>query len=268
MSNAKRLRAAAVIITAMACNGQDHPTVPDPAFAAAVERGRALFAPKCGFCHGNDATGKSGPDLVRSKLVLHDENGNLIGPVVRAGRPSRGMPAFAGLTDEQVSDIAAFLHSRASAAKDRLNYEIKGVLTGDAKEGEAFFNGAGGCKACHSPTGDLQGIAKRYQPVDLQKQFLYPVPSFQDYELGRKTGPLPRPTAVVTLPSGQTVKGVVEHIDEFNVAIRDAEGWYRTWPRDSVKLELHDPLEAHRDLLPRYTDADMHNMLAYLETLK
>ena len=104
MCNARVLRLLAVVVTAAACMGQDR---------AAVERGRALFAPKCGFCHGNDATGKSGPDLVRSTVVLHDENGNLIGPVLRAGRPARGMPAFAGLTDQDVSDIAVFLHSRA-----------------------------------------------------------------------------------------------------------------------------------------------------------
>jgi len=31
----------------------------------AAERGRKIFVPTCGFCQGNDAHGKSGPDLVR-----------------------------------------------------------------------------------------------------------------------------------------------------------------------------------------------------------
>src|SRR5262249_34980110 len=79
-----------------------------------AERGRKIFVPTCGFCHGNDAHGKSGPDLVRSALVLHDNKGDAISPVIRNGRTERGMPAFSALSAEQIADISMFLHSRAA----------------------------------------------------------------------------------------------------------------------------------------------------------
>src|SRR5881227_2974859 len=48
----------------------------DSADQAAVERGRKQFGQSCGFCHGPDATGARGPDLVRSPLVTFDVMGN------------------------------------------------------------------------------------------------------------------------------------------------------------------------------------------------
>src|SRR5580692_7473809 len=101
----------------------------------AAERGRKIFVPACGFCHGNDAHGKSGPDLVRSALVLHDNGGDAIGPVIRNGRPERGMPAFASLTNEQIEDISTFLHSLAQDVSNRFAYKIGDLITGDATKG-------------------------------------------------------------------------------------------------------------------------------------
>ncbi len=235
---------------------------------AAVARGKAIFVPSCGFCHGNDAAGKGAPDLIRSAVVLHDEKGSTIGPVVLNGRVDKGMPAFPSLTSEQIADIAAFLHSRTQATANRFTYEIKGLMTGDAKAGEAFFNGAGKCNTCHSPTGDLAGIAAKFQPADLQRRFLDPEPSWVDLLMGKKVKP-PTPAKVaVTLVTGETVSGDLVHMDEFSVTFRDANGWTRSVSRQDAKVDVKDPLAAHRDLLPQYTDADMHNMLAYLETLK
>src|SRR3954447_3984960 len=108
--------------------------IPDP---AAVERGKALFAPACGFCHGTNATGAEGPDLVRSAVALRDEGGDEIGAVIRAGRP--GMPAFPQMTDPQIKDIAAFKRDRQQAAIDRGSYTLKNINTGDAKRGETYF---------------------------------------------------------------------------------------------------------------------------------
>src|SRR5581483_3472304 len=119
---------------------------------AAAERGRKIFVPTCGFCHGNDARGKSGPDLVRSALVLHDNKGDTIGPVIRNGRPDRGMPAFPSLSSEQIADISTFLHSRAADASNRFAYKIGDIVTGNPQKGAAFFNGEGHCDTCHSPT--------------------------------------------------------------------------------------------------------------------
>ncbi len=235
---------------------------------AAVERGRKTFVPTCGFCHGNDARGKSGPDLVRSALVLHDKKGDAIGPVIHNGRPERGMPAFPSFTPEQIADIATFLHSRAADVSNRFGYKIGEIVTGDSAKGSEFFHGAGHCDTCHSPAGDLAHIASRYQPVELQRRMLYPAPNLIDVFLGRAVKP-PAPTKVtVHLPSGEEVSGTLDHIDEFSVSLHDSSGWYHSFSRQNAKLDIQDPRAAHEALLPKYTDDDMHNVLAYLETLK
>ena len=235
-----------------AAPAQSHPKDP------AVERGHQQLEQSCGFCHGQDATGGRGPDLVRSPLVAHDVKGNLIGEVIRHGRPDKGMPAMS-LTDEQIADIAAFLHARAAEALSSAEvpkvYSVEKLLTGNAEAGKTFFEGPGGCKNCHSPSGDLSGVAKKYSPIELQARMLYPE--------GKHVT-----TAIVTLPSGEQVKGPLEHADDFVVALRDASGWYRSFPRDRVKVELQDPLEAHRQLLDKLTQADVHNLFAYLQSLK
>ncbi|HEX6545672.1 MAG TPA: c-type cytochrome, partial [Bryobacteraceae bacterium] len=224
--------------------------------------------PTCGFCHGNDARGKSGPDLVRSTLVLHDNKGNTIGPVVRNGRPDRGMPAFPSLTSGQIADISTFLHSRAADVSNRFGYKIGDIVTGDPKKGATFFNGAGHCETCHSPTGDLAHVAGKYDPVELQRRMLYPAPNLLDVYLGKVTKPA-KPTMVsVHLADGKTVSGVLDHMDEFSVSLRDAAGWFRSYSRADVTVDVKDPRAAHQALLPKYTDDDMHNVLAYLETLK
>lgn len=234
---------------------------PDP---AAVERGQKLFAPTCGFCHGPDGTGKSGPDLVASSLVIRDNGGDLMGRVIHDGRPGKGMPAFASLTGPQIADISAFLHSQIRAAANRFAYSFQEVVTGNPQAGQAYFNGAGKCSSCHSATGDLAGIANKFQPPDLQARLVYPGPSFPGFG-----GPPPKPpTAVVTLPSGETVTGALIARDPFNITLRDASGSPRALPVDGSKIQVDDPLKAHKELIDTITDAQMHDLLAYLETLK
>jgi cytochrome c oxidase cbb3-type subunit 3 len=232
-----------------------------PADPVAAARGQKLFVQNCGFCHGSNATGAEGPDLLRSTIVLHDEKGETIGPVVLKGRPDKGMPSFSGLTQAQFYDLAEFLHLRVEQAANRFGYKMQNVVTGNAKAGEEFFRGAGGCIACHSPTGDLTHIASKFEPAELQAQFLYPVESPE-----REAATAPRIT--VTLASGERISGKIKRMDDFEISMWDASGAYRSWPCTEVKIEISDPLEAHRELLNKYTDADMHNVLAYLETLK
>jgi cytochrome c oxidase cbb3-type subunit 3 len=189
--------------------------------------------------------------------VAHDVKGDKIGEVIRLGRPDKGMPAMP-VTDQQVLDIAAYLHARALEAVRSSGvpstYPIEKLLTGNPEAGKTFFNGAGGCKSCHSPTGDLATIATKYSPIELEARMLYP----HDKHI----------IAVVTLPSGEELKGPLAHADDFVIALHDASGWYRSFSRDRVKLELQDPLSAHRELLDRLTQADVHNLFAYLESLK
>ncbi len=234
----------------------------------AAERGRKIFVPTCGFCHGNDAHGKSGPDLVRSALVLHDNKGDVISPVIRNGRPDRGMPAFSALSADQIADISTFLHSRAADVSNRFAYKIGDLITGDALKGAAFFNGDGHCGSCHSTTGDLAHVATKYEPAELQRRMLYPAPNLIDVFLGRAVTP-PAPTEVtVQLASGEQVSGTLDHLDEFTVAMHDSAHWFRSFPRESVTVNVRDPRAAHDALLPKYTDQEMHDVLAYLETLK
>jgi cytochrome c oxidase cbb3-type subunit III len=234
----------------------------------AAERGRKIFVPTCGFCHGNDAHGKSGPDLVRSALVLHDNNGDVIGPVIRNGRLDRGMPAFAALTAEQIADISTFLHSRAADVSNRFAYKIGDVITGDAQRGAAFFNGDGHCASCHSPTGDLAHVATKYDAVELQRRMLYPAPNLIDVFMGKAVTPPAPPKVTVHLANGEQVSGTLDHLDEFTVSLHDASGWTCSFSRENVTVDVQDPRAAHESLLPKYTDEQMHDVLAYLETLK
>ena len=223
--------------------------------AKAVERGRAEFVQSCGFCHGNDATGNRAPDLIRSSLLSHDVEGDVIGPVIRNGRPEKDMPAF---PKADVKSIAAFLHAQALAALNSSqvprDYPVEKLLTGNAAAGKEYFDGAGKCASCHSPSGDLAGIAKRYAPIDLQSRFLYPG--------GAKK------KATVTLRAGEKISGTLVHEDEFTVSLKDAAGWQRGFYRKDVAVAIDDPLAQHRELLARYSSAQVHNLFAYLETLK
>ena len=233
-----------------------------PPDQAAAARGQKTFAATCGFCHASDASGAEGPNLIRSALVLHDEKGELIGPFVRTGRPDRGMPAFPNLTDAQLYDIAEFLHQRVEDATNRFGYKIQNVVTGNAAAGKTYF--ARHCSECHSPAGDLAHIASKVEPADLQALFLYP-----SQTIGANGEKTTTPTqVVVTLPSGETVSGTLKRIDDFNLSLIDSSGAYHSWARSEVKIDIKDPLAGHRELLAGYSDADMHNILAYLETLK
>ena len=231
--------------------------------AAAAARGEKLYAANCGFCHGDKARGAEGPNLVRSDAVLHDEKGELIGAVVSQGRTDKGMPAFAQFSKDQLYDIAEFLHRQVELVANRGIYKRLNVVSGDAKAGEAYFNGAGRCNTCHSPTGDLAHIGSRYQADTLQTRFIWPGPS--PYGGGRG-GPPPKVT--VTLASGEVVSGTLKRQDDFNISIYDAQGDYHSWPRASVKVQVEDKLAGHRELLAKYTDKDMHDLTAYLVTLK
>jgi mono/diheme cytochrome c family protein len=231
---------------------------PDP---LAVQRGQQSFVANCGFCHGSTARGgNGGPDLVRSVVVLDDEgSGTQVGPVILEGRPVKGMPKFA-MTAGQIKDIAAFLLSLSHVAVNRGDYKILNVVTGDSKAGMAYFNIH--CSACHSPAGDLAHIAAKYEPPALQARFLYPK---------ARLSTRAQITVKVTRRSGQSFSGTLSSIDDFSVALVDASGQYRSWLIDEeggIKVALNDPLVGHEQLLKSYTDADMHNVVAYLETLR
>jgi cytochrome c oxidase cbb3-type subunit III len=230
--------------------------------AAQVAAGQSVFLQQCAFCHGRDAGGgETGPDLTRSSVVTEDVRGDKIAPVVRGGRVDKGMPQF-NFSDQDLGAVVAFIHDQKtkadSAEGGRQRVDIADLQTGNAEAGKEFFNGAGKCTSCHSATGDLAGVATRNQGLALMQRMLYPG--------GR--GAISTATATVTLPSGQTVTGKLAYRDEFTIALHDAAGRYHSWPTDQIKFKVDAPLEAHVDLLGKYTDDEVHDVLAYLQTLK
>ena len=239
---------------------------------ASVDRGQQTFVTQCGFCHGANARGgSSGPDLTRSELVQSDEGGKQFSEFLRAGRPDKGMPGFEQLARGDMVDVATFLHAAIYLNANRRLYTVLNIVTGDAKAGETFFSGAGKCGTCHQVTGDLKGIGAKYDAVALQQKFLMP-------RGGRGEGP-PRPAHLdknavrvsVTLPSRQIVKGVLVRLTDFDVTVFDPDtSQTRSFVRngDVPKVDVVDPLQAHLDLWPKWTDADIHNMTAYLAGLK
>ena len=242
----------------------DYPVRP-PGDPAAIERGKTLYGVNCQFCHGADTRGgDGGPSLLRAQVVLADDHGELIGPIVRAGRP--GMPKFT-FTDAQISDIAAFLHTFRAAGYDESRLKPPSIVVGDAAAGQAFFNAK--CASCHSATGDLRGLATKItDPRLLQQTWLMPGSGG-----GRGAAApvrVPPTTVTVTLPSGEKVNGKLERMDDFMVSLTGADGVRRSFRTDgdTPKVEVHDPLQPHRDLWRTYADADIHNVTAFLVTLK
>jgi mono/diheme cytochrome c family protein len=234
-----------------------------------VERGKALYGVNCTFCHGADARGGSGgPSLIRSQVVLNDKSGELITPLVQKGVADK-MPALP-LSTEQVSDIAAFIHSFKVSGYDSSRQRPPSIVVGDAKAGEAYFNAK--CGSCHSVTGDLQGIGARFRdPRAMQQYWLMPGSGRGGPGGGGAPASTLKPTTVtVTLPSGQTAEGRLVRIDDFLVILADADGVQRSFRRDgeTPKVEVHDPLKPHKDLLPVYRDKDSHDVTAYLVTIK
>jgi cytochrome c oxidase cbb3-type subunit 3 len=225
---------------------------------AVVERGKALFGQDCSFCHGKDTGGgEGGPDLTRSRLVTADVGGDKIGAVVHNGRPEKGMPRF-DLSDAQIAGLVAFIHTQHDNAPrnkgGRKGVDVADLQTGNVDAGKQYFEGQGGCAACHSATDDLKDVASRYQGLELEEQMLYPK------NAKRKVS--------VTLPSGEIIAGVLDYLDEFTVGLIDSTGVYRSWRAADVQYKVDPALDAHSDLLAKYGDDDIHNLMAYLQTLR
>jgi len=238
---------------------------------AAALRGRKVYAAECITCHGTHARGGDrGADLIRSEIVLHDRYGNSIGPFLKKGHPTQTTPA-AQLTPEQIADLSHTLHQELFNTL-RPALEIQDVLTGDPKSGAAYFNGAGRCSTCHSPTGDLAHIGSRLDPPAIQQQFLFPGGrgGFRGGRGGRGGGAATKPLTVTVSPaSGAPITGALVHMDDFNVALRDGAGEYHSFKRTpDLKVVKNDPLQAHHELLDHYTDKNIHDIVAYLDTLK
>jgi mono/diheme cytochrome c family protein len=246
----------------------DKPVV-DP---AAADRGRKVWASECIDCHGTQARGgDKGPNLVRSVIVLRDRYGSQIGPFLKKGHKLQSGTPSANLTDAQIQDLAHFLRQKVNdGLRGSPLFQVQNILTGDPKAGAAYFNGDGKCTTCHSPTGNLAGIGGRLEPVDIQQRFLFPATGRGGRGRGAPAGPNPNTVRVTVTPAGGApVTGVLVQMDDFYVTLRDADGALQTIRRGpTVKVEKTDPLAFHNELLDKITDKNMHDVVAYLETLK
>lgn len=242
----------------------DRPTV-DP---AAVERGRRVWVVECVTCHGASARGSDTvPSLLRSLLVLRDRSGSTLGPFLKKGHPTQSGKPSASLTDAEIADISQFLRQRINdTLRGSPVFTEQDILTGDPKAGETYFSGEGKCTACHSATGNLAGIASRLSPVDLQQRMLFPTAG----RGGRAGGANPNAVTVTITPAtGAPMSGVLVQEDDFYVTYRDASGTLHVVKRlPGMKVAKTDPFQAHHELLDRITDKNIHDLVAYLETLK
>jgi len=232
-----------------------------------IQAGESRFISQCGFCHGRDAQGgESGPDLTRSLLVAGDVRGDKLTPLILAGRPAAGMPAFS-LPAADIAAMVAFIHDAKTKAEsqkgNRRSVDLADLQTGDAEAGKRYFNGTGGCAKCHSVSGSFATVGARFQGLALMQRMLNP------RNRGRGGTPDLLPATVVTTVTGQTISGRLTYRDEFTITIVDANEWSHSVPIAAVKkIEGDDPLREHTEQLGRYTEKDMHDVFAYLQSLK
>jgi mono/diheme cytochrome c family protein len=238
-----------------------------PVDAAAADRGRSLYGVECITCHGSTARGTdTAPSLIRSLVVLTDRYGSLLVPFFRKGHPMQSGRPSASLTEEQAVDLMHFLRQRINdTLRGSAAFTVGDIVTGSAAAGKAYFEGEGGCTACHSATGDLAGLAARVPvPVDVQQRMLFP-----PRRSGRGGEPSRTDVAVSIERPGGALSGVLVQEDDFFVTYRDAAGVVRVVRKGpGVIVKTTDPLHAHRELLDRLSDRHMHDLTAYLVTLK
>jgi cytochrome c oxidase cbb3-type subunit 3 len=261
---------SAMLLVAVTCvvAAQQRPTaagVPPPTVtpqtypADQVRVGQTRYASRCAFCHAGDTLGTdTGPDLSRSLLVAQDVRGDKIGPVVKTGRVDKGMPAF-DLNDAEITSIVAYIHDQKVKMNaqngSRRNVELAQLQSGNAEAGRTYFNA--NCTSCHSATGDLKGVATRFQGLPLLQRMLNPT--------GRGATP---PKVTVQASPQEIVLGTLVSRDEFTLVVTDSAGMRRSFDARTTKFSVEDKLAAHFEQLGKYTDAEMHNVLAYLQTLK
>jgi cytochrome c oxidase cbb3-type subunit III len=251
--------------------GQKRP----PGDPAQIARGKTLFEINCRSCHGADLRGGDlgGPNLLRSQVALSDQDGELIVPIIQGSRQSMGMPAI-GISPADAKAVAAYVRSVVamigvqgkppSDGQQALN-----VVVGNANEGKSYF--AAKCSGCHSPAGDLQGIATKIPDARmLQTTWVAGGGRRGRGGVAPETPNARTVMVTVTLPSGESVEGELVRMDDFLVTAKLADGTERTFRRngDVPKVVVRDPMKTHRDLLSEYTDRDIHDVTAYLVTLK
>ncbi|WP_263352404.1 c-type cytochrome [Acidicapsa acidisoli] len=230
---------------------------PEPDKVAAA-RGAPLYQQNCAFCHGPQARGATGASLITSDEVLKDDHGEHLAEFLKMGRPEKGMPAFATMPEDQLKDIAEFVHVQVEEVANRGAYHVLNILVGNEERGREYVSSH--CVSCHAP-GAFAHIGSRFRlPEQLQRGWIWPI---------RSTNESLALTATVKTPEGATLTGRVTQISDFRITLIDHTGQTHIVDRTpGVQVEMQDPLAAHHQIIQSLTNEDMHNVTAYLETLQ
>ena len=144
------------------------PPMADPVMQHSKET-YVLFG--CSYCHGLYLAARGeATDLMHSRLVGSDDNGNVIGPLLRKGIPQTAklspMPQFSDLSDGQIADLVRWIHYARQQGRYKELMEAKDVGPGSAAAGKAYFEQK--CSSCHAT------LAKKYEAASLKAQILKP----------------------------------------------------------------------------------------------
>jgi mono/diheme cytochrome c family protein len=224
----------------------------------AAARGAPVFQQNCAFCHGPQARGATGPNLITSDVVLGDDRGEHLVPWLKQGRPEKGMPAFKSMQDGQLKDIAEFLHLQVEEVANRGAYHLLNILVGDRVKGQAYVQAH--CLSCHTAE-TFARIGSRFRSAEqLQRGWIWP---------SRSSNAKLAVTASVKTPDGATMAGRVVQVSDFRITLVDSAGGKHAIDREAgVQVDIHDPLAAHEQIIMTLANDDMHNVTAYLESLK
>ena len=262
-----------------------------PVDAAASAAGKALWTTHCITCHGTNARGtETGPNLTRTETVNYDRatperpgTGQVLGPFLKKGHQTQSGKPSASFTDEEIMQLAQFLSERVNETmRGSPTYIVlnENVLTGDPKAGEAFFKGAGGCTTCHNEKErNLAGIGSRITSAQqLQARVLYPGPAGGRGGRGRGAAAAPAapatpnplaPVTTIAMPGQSPMNVTVVEEDAFMITFVDPSGAMRTVRKGpNVKITVTNPMQWHIDFADRLEDKQMHDLTAYLWSLK
>ena len=219
-----------------------------------------------------------------------DVAGSVLGPFLKAGHPTQSQKPSASFTDEEVVALANFLRQRVNdTMRGSPLFTVGDIVTGDAKAGEAYFNGDGECATCHNATDAQPGGRVDADSRTRRSAAAHALPD------GRRTGTRPRRTrgpacrgvdpaaaaqaqaaadrnavkVTIAPASGAPMSGVLVEESDFYVTLRESDGTVRVVRRaPGMKITKTNPMQAHIDLLDRVSDKQIHDLVAYLETLK
>ncbi len=236
-------------------------------------RGKGLYEANCASCHAADLRGgPKGTNLLRSGIALRDQHGELVGEAVAKHDPPVNLvPADAVAIAEYIHGVHATMSGQGSPpGRNPTDVELN-VLVGDAKAGEAAF--ASLCSSCHSVTGNLKGIASKFEDARALQNGWVAGSTAPFAGGGRGAGGGAGNPATVMMADGSKLEGTLVRKDDFLVVLMLPDGTRKSMARNNgiPKVEVKDPREAHKKMVLQLDDPEnkkMHDVTAYLWTIK